>query len=165
MAIADSVLRIPRRAVRLGVLMGERAVEPGPRAGARLSWFAANVLTIGGVVVDGAAPPADIGAIVLPRVDRLSAFVALSLASVDAIGPSLTRLTGLGRVRRWDPWQAHRYPVVLLSADDAAESWRFGKRPVVHASIKVEPVVGPIGLLGSAARRVTQVRVRWHLAA
>ena len=165
MAIADPVMPVPRRAVRLGVLVGERAVELGPLAGARLTWFAANVLTIGGVVVDGAPPPTGIGAIVLARADRLSALVALSLASVDAIGPSLVHLTGLGRARRWDAWQAHLYPVVLLSADDAAERWRFGKRPVAHAAIKAEPVAGPIELLGSAARRLTQVRVRWHLAA
>lgn len=155
MTVANAVSRVPRPAVRLGVLVGERAGAPTPLAGARLSWFAANVLALGGVVVDGEAPASDVDAIILPRVERLAALAVISLAPIAAIGPSLTRVAGLARVPRWHARQLERPPVALLSIDDLEERWRFRQRLLAH----VTTVRGP------AAGRGTQLRVRWRAVA
>lgn len=155
MTIANAVSRVPRPAVRLGVLVGERAGAPSPLAGARLSWFAANVLALGGVVVDGEAPAADVDAIILPRAERLAALAVMALAPIVAVGPSFAGVAGLARVPRWHARALARPPVALLSIDDLEERWRFRQRVLAH----VTAVRGP------AAGRVTQLRVRWRAVA
>jgi hypothetical protein len=155
MTIATAVSRAPRPAVQLGVLIGERAGAPSPLAGARLSWFAANVLALGGVALDGEAPAPDVDAIILPRAERLAALAVMALAPIAALGPSFAQVAGLARVPRWHARELARPPVVLLSVDDLEERWRFRQRVLAHVT----------AVRGSAAGRVTQLRVRWRAVA
>lgn len=170
-ALVERALRWPRRVARAGLFLCEGAVEQAPIDGSRLGWIAENLAALAGIDVEIAGePPA--GVLVLADARLVPALAVLAHVPVDAVGPSLTRLTGLGRA----PVVAASVPIgaphrVLLTVDDGAEVARAALLGLAITPVTVEPVTDDgaddgeaPGFLAASARAATRLRVRFDVA-
>lgn len=165
-ALVESVLRWPRRVARAGLFLCEGAVEQAPIDGARLGWIAENLAALAGIDVEVVGqPPA--GVLLLADARLVPALAVLAHVPVDAVGPSLTRLTGLGRA----PVVAATVPMgishrVLLTVEDGAEIARAAVLGLAIHAVTVEPVTDDStapGFLAASARPSTRLRVRFDV--
>jgi hypothetical protein len=166
LALVERVLRWPRRVARAGLFLCEGAVEQAPIDGARLGWIAENLAALAGIDVEviGEPPP---GVLVLADARLVPALAVLAHVPVDAVGPSLTRFTGLGRA----PVTDATVPIgaslrVLLTVDDGAEVARAAALGLPIVPVTVEPVADDAapGFLAASARPATRLRVRFDVA-
>lgn len=164
--LVERVLRWPRRVARAGLFLCEGAVEQSPVDGARLGWIAENLAALAGIDVEViGAPPA--GVLVLADARLVPALAVLAHVPIDAVGPSLTRLAGLGRapvIEATVRVEAARR--VLLTVDDGAELARAATLGLPLAPVTVEPMVegAAPGFLAASARSATRLRVRFDVA-
>lgn len=167
-SLVERVLRWPRRVARAGLFLCEGVVEQTEIDGARLGWIAENLAALAGVdvEVDGEAPA---GVLVLADARLLPALAVLAHVAVDAVGPSLARLTGLGRA----PVLAATVPVgaahrVLVTTLDGAEVARAALLGLTVTWVTVESAgddrAAP-GFLAASARPATRLRVRFDVPA
>lgn len=166
--LVESVLRWPRRVARAGLFLCEGAVEQGPVDGARLGWIAENLAALGGIDVEvvGEPPP---GVLVLADARLVPVLAVLAHVPVDAVGPSLTRLAGLGRAPVMEATvRVEAAQRVLLTTDDGAEIARAATLGLPLTAVTVEPVAddgAAPGFLAASARAATRLRVRFDAAA
>jgi hypothetical protein len=152
-------LRWPIRVARAGLFLAEEAVAGESARGAQLSWIAENLLALAGVQVEFIGDVPD-GVLILPAPNLLAAAAVLACGPVDAVGPSLARLPGLGHAAVATTPCADRR--ILITSDD--DSLMADVRPSTpRFALRSGRTVGGDelpGFLRAAARPITHLRVR-----